>query len=261
MNDLLQDFRAERGLAMTAKNDGDDRMDPEQGGGAPPPPAPDNRMSEFFEEVAEVKNVLASIRRNLHKLQDAHEESKLVTRADSFKALKERMESDIDEVSRLAHGIKTRLEQLDKKNEANRSLPGCGEGSSTDRTRVSITATLKKKLKELMAEFQTLRQRFNDDYREVVKRRYFTGAILLFWYLIFLDMAVLVEAQGEMLDNIETQVSRAVDHVQSGTNALQKAKASQKSTRKWMCCAIIILLIIIIIIVVSVLKPWRTGKA
>ena len=34
---------------------------------------------------------------------------------------------------------------------------------------------------------------------------------LLDLHQIFLDMAVLVEAQGEMLDNIEAQVSLAVD--------------------------------------------------
>jgi t-SNARE complex subunit (syntaxin) len=37
-------------------------------------------------------------------------------------------------------------------------------------------------------------------------------------------MAVLVEAQGEMLDNIEAQVSRSVEYVQAGTTALVDAK-------------------------------------
>lgn len=103
-------------------------------------------------------------------------------------------------------------------------------------------------------------------------------------------MAVLVEAQGEILDNIETQVcfhfnphiytrtihvfpcllcsnenvfqvSTAVTNVQSGTVALGKAKMLQKSSRKWMCIAIIILLIIVAIIVVGVIQPWKSGKA
>ncbi|CAN8269865.1 unnamed protein product [Cochlearia groenlandica] len=73
---------------------------------------------------------------------------------------------------------------------------------------------------------------------------------------VFLDMAVLVDAQGEMLDNIENMVSSAVDHVESGNNELTKAVKSQKSSRKWMCIAILILLIIIIITLISVLKPW-----
>ncbi|OIW22023.1 hypothetical protein TanjilG_29417 [Lupinus angustifolius] len=70
-------------------------------------------------------------------------------------------------------------------------------------------------------------------------------------------MAVLVDAQGEILDNIESQVNNAVDHVQRGTSALQTAKKLQKSSRKWMCIGIIILLIVIAIIVVGVIKPWK----
>lgn len=123
-----------------------------------------------------------------------------------------------------------------------------------------------------------------------------------------MDMAVLVDAQGDMLDNIEVQVieqlswmmilswisfksrlwsnnwiksdlvwkitlltvrlftvficqvSSAVDHVQQGNTALQKAKKLQKNSRKWMCIAIIILLIIVAIIVVAVIKPWSSNK-
>jgi syntaxin 1B/2/3 len=116
-----------------------------------------------------------------------------------------------------------------------------------------------KKFKEIMTEFQTLRQRIQDEYREVVERRVITvtgsrpddetidhlietgnseqifqqaiqetgrGQVLntleeiqerhdavkeiekklLDLHQIYLDMAVLVEAQGEILDNIENQV-------------------------------------------------------
>jgi len=80
---------------------------------------------------------------------------------------------------------------------------------------------------------------------------------LLDLYQVYLDMAVLVEAQGEILDNIESQVSNAVDHVQSGTTALQTAKKLQRNSRKWMCIAIIILLVIVGIIV-GVLQPWKS---
>eukprot|EP00262_Sarcandra_glabra_P008207 TRINITY_DN2152_c0_g1_i3.p1 TRINITY_DN2152_c0_g1~~TRINITY_DN2152_c0_g1_i3.p1 ORF type:complete len:191 (+),score=32.72 TRINITY_DN2152_c0_g1_i3:68-640(+) len=170
-------------------------------------------------------------------------------------------------------------------------------------------SSLKKKLKEKMFEFQTLRECIQQEYREVVERRVFTvtgtkadeetidrlietgdseqifqkviqeqgrGQVLdtlseiqerhdavkeiekklLELQQVFLDMSVLVEAQGDMLDNIESQVSSAVVHVQSGTTALRKAKVLQKNSRKWMCIAIIILLIIIVIIIVTVIKPW-----
>lgn len=65
---------------------------------------------------------------------------------------------------------------------------------------------------------------------------------------IFLDMAVLVESQGEMLDNIEAHVNKSVDYVQSGIGALQDAKKLQKSSRFYMCCGIIIFLIILAVV-------------
>ncbi|KAL4620164.1 hypothetical protein ACB098_06G097300 [Castanea mollissima] len=55
-------------------------------------------------------------------------------------------------------------------------------------------------------------------------------------------------------------VTNAVDHVKSGTDALQTAKTLQRKSRKCMMIAIILLLVIAIIIVLSILKPWNKGK-
>lgn len=270
-------------------------------------------LENFFKQVQEIEKQYDKLNKLLRKLQDAHEESKAVTKAASMKAIKQRMEKDIDEVGKIARFVKSKIEELDRDNLSNRQKPGCGKGTGVDRSRTATTVALKKKLKDKMSEFQTLRQNIQQEYREVVERRVFTvtgtradeetierlietgdseqifqkaiqeqgrGQImdtlaeiqerhdavrdvekkLLDLQQVFLDMAVLVEAQGDMLDNIESQVSSAVDHVQSGNTALQRAKSLQKSSRKWMCIAILILLIIVVIIVVAVIKPWNTKK-
>eukprot|EP00967_Tisochrysis_lutea_P142058 scaffold261904_cov28-Tisochrysis_lutea.AAC.1 len=49
-----------------------------------------------------------------------------------------------------------------------------GKGSANERTRTTITAGLKKKLKELMGEFSEMRNRIQEEYREVVERRVYT---------------------------------------------------------------------------------------
>lgn len=270
-------------------------------------------LENFFKQVTEIEKHYGKLDKLLKKLQDAHEESKAVTKVPAMKAIKQRMEKDIDEVGKVSRYIKSKVEELDKENVANRQKPGSGKGTAVDRTRMATTVSLKKKLKDKMAEFQTLREMIHQEYREVVERRVFTvtgtradeetierlietgdseqifqkaiqeqgrGQImatvaeiherhdavreverkLLDLQQIFLDMAVLVDAQGEMLDNIESQVSTAVDHVQQGNNALQKAKKLQKNSRKWMCIAIIILLVIVAIIIVAVFKPWSSSK-
>ena len=52
-----------------------------------------------------------------------------------------------------------------------KTVRGQGPGSASERTRTTITAGLKKKLKDLMGEFSDLRNRIQDEYREVVERR------------------------------------------------------------------------------------------
>ncbi|CAI0433078.1 unnamed protein product [Linum tenue] len=270
-------------------------------------------LENFFKKVQEIEKQCEKLDKLLKKLQDAHEESKAVTKAPAMKAIKQRMEKDVDEVGKIARLTKAKIEALDKENLANRQKPSCRKGTAVDRSRTSTTVSLKKKFKDKMAEFQSLREMIQQEYREVVERRVFTvtgtradeetidqlietgdseqifqkaiheqgrGQVmdtlaeiqerhdavrdlekkLLDLQQIFLDMAVLVDAQGDLLDNIESHVSTAVDHVQSGNTALQRAKSYQKSSRKWMCIAIIVLLIIVAFIVVGVLRPW-TNKS
>ncbi|XP_028071461.1 syntaxin-132-like [Camellia sinensis] len=106
--------------------------------------------------------------------QDANEESKSVTKASSMKAIKKRMEKDVDEVGKIARNVKTKLEAISKDNSANRQKPGCGKGTGVDRSRTNMTNALTKKFRDLVIEFQTLRQRIQDEYREVVERRLIT---------------------------------------------------------------------------------------
>ncbi|KAK4759018.1 hypothetical protein SAY87_020319 [Trapa incisa] len=274
-------------------------------------------LENFFKKVTEIEKQIGKLNNLLRKLQDAHEDSKSVTKAAAMKSIKQRMDKEVDEVGKVARSIKSKIEELDRENLTNRQKPGCGKGTAVDRSRTATTVSLKKKFKDKMAEFQVLRESIHQENREVVERRVFTGVQMVTYGItfddtidrlidtgnseqifqkaiqeqgrgqimdtvaeiqerhdavrdlerklldlqqIFLDMAVLVDAQGEMIDNIESQVSSAVDHVQSGNTALQRAKNLQRSSRKWMCIAIIILLIIVVIIVVAVLKPWNNNK-
>lgn len=77
---------------------------------------------------------------------------------------------------------------------------------------------------------------------------------------VFLDMSVLVQAQGEQLDDIESQVGRAHSFVRGGADRLQTARVYQKSTRKWTCYAIIILLVIILFVVLFTVRPWEQNR-
>lgn len=138
-----------------------------------PAPVESGAMGVFFAEVNTVKGLLEAIRRGLHRLEAANDESKTATKASRIADIRGRMEADVDEVGKKAREAKLRLEGLEKSNEEARSKKGSGAGSSQDRTRTSITLSLHKKLRDLMGAFQDLRGKFQAEYKEVVERRYF----------------------------------------------------------------------------------------
>ncbi|KAL6133730.1 hypothetical protein ACLB2K_065964 [Fragaria x ananassa] len=80
------------------------------------------------------------------------------THANTVKDLRSRMDGDVTLALKKAKVIKVRLEALDR---SNRSLPGCGPGSSSDRTRISVVNGLRKKLKDSMESFNSLRQKIS----------------------------------------------------------------------------------------------------
>ena len=123
-------------------------------------------------KVSTIKLALDKIKAGLRKLEQAHEESKTVTRASKMKDLRERMERAGEEVTGLANETKKRLDALGKSNVAGRAVKGCEEGSSQDRTRTSITLSLNKKMRDLMGSFAELREKLQADYKDVVERRY-----------------------------------------------------------------------------------------
>ncbi|MED6108798.1 hypothetical protein PIB30_027489 [Stylosanthes scabra] len=271
-------------------------------------------LDKFFDDVEGVKEELREVERLLESLQSSHEQSKTLHNAAAVRDLRSRMDADVSAALKKAKVIKLRLEALDRSNAANRNVPGCGPGSSSDRTRTSVVNGLKKKLKDSMESFNELRQQISAEYRETVQRRYFTvtgenpdektldllistgesetflqkaiqeqgrGRILdtineiqerhdavkeieknlKELHQVFLDMAVLVQTQGEQLDDIESHVARAHSFVQTGTERLQTARKHQKNTRKWTCFCIILVLVIILVVLLAVLKPWQHNSS
>jgi len=70
---------------------------------------------------------------------------------------------------------------------------------------------------------------------------------------LFMDMAVLVEAQGELLDQIEYTVAQSVNYTGKAVEELRTATKYQKKVRKKMCCVIVILLIALVVILAPIL--------
>ncbi|GMY05761.1 syntaxin-112 [Fagus crenata] len=139
-------------------------------------PADEQNLSQFFEEVAAIKSDMEEIT-NLHlNLQDLNEETKSSHSANVLRGLRDRINSDMVTVLRKAKNIKARLESLDRSNEANRKVSGeYKEGSPIDRTRISVTNGLRVKLRDMMNDFQCLREKIVREHKEGLKRRYYAA--------------------------------------------------------------------------------------
>ena len=171
-------------------------------------------LDRFFEEVENVKEDMRQVEKLYRELQEANEESKVVHNAKTMKQLRARMDSDVGQVLKRVKVIKGKLEGLERSNAAQRNLPGCGPGSSADRTRTSVVGGLGKKLKDMMDDFQGLRGRMTAEYKETVERRYFTitgekaneetieNLISSGESESFLQKAIQEQGRGQILDTI-----------------------------------------------------------
>ncbi|KAL8088151.1 syntaxin-125-like [Apium graveolens] len=271
--------------------------------------ASDGDLDHFFGDVEKIKEDMNAVGLIYKRLQETNEQSKTVHNAKTMKELRSKMDADVTNVLKRVKIIKGKLEALDRSNVENRKIPGCGPGSSTDRTRTSVVSGLGKKLKTMMDEFQSLRTKMNDEYKETVGRRYFTitgeqaneelienlissgegenflqkaiqeqgrGQImdtiseiqerhdavkdieknLVELHQIFLDMAALVEAQGQQLNDIESNVAHASSFVRRGTDQLVEAREYQKNSRKWTLYAVLLVIVLIIVILYPI---WSTA--
>ncbi|RVW26863.1 Syntaxin-121 [Vitis vinifera] len=177
-------------------------------------------LDKFFEDVESIKEELREMESLQQKLHDAHEQSKTLHNANSVKELRSRMDSHVSLALKKAKLIKLRLEALDRSNAANRSLPGCGPGSSSDRTRTSVVNGLRKKLRDSMDAFTSIRNQISSEYRETVQRRYFTVTgenpdektvdllISTGESETFLQKAIQEQGRGRVLDTI-SEIPRA----------------------------------------------------
>lgn len=90
-----------------------------------------------------------------------------------------------------------------------------------------------------------------DKYQDVLRLEQSVAEL----HQMFLDLALLVEQQGEMLDQIEFQVRTAANYVEQGNQEVVKALKSQKSARKKKCCLLFVgITIILIIVLVAVFR-------
>ncbi|XP_049376768.1 syntaxin-112-like [Solanum stenotomum] len=266
-------------------------------------PTDERNLTKFFEEVAVIKSDMEEISNLLVNLQDLNQKTKSAPSAKILQGLRDQINSDIITVLRKAKIIKTRLELLDKSNLDNRGVSAAyKEGSPVDRTRISVTNGLRIKLRDMMNDFQCLRENIVAEHKEGLRKQYsseglrkqyssanrkepseeaiekmmqekvFEGRVekgvvenqdrheavkeiqksLVELHQVFLDMAVMVETQGDQMNNIEQNVVNAGGYVNGGMKELDRANR-MKRTRTWACWIGALVLVFLLICLIAIL--------
>ncbi|CAK7339590.1 unnamed protein product [Dovyalis caffra] len=298
MNDLMtRSFLSYVELKKQAQKDLKAELDIESGQANP---ADEPNLSQFFQEVNGIKTEMEEITNLLFDLQTLNEESKSTHSAKVLRGIRDRMESDMVAVLRKAKAVKSRLESLDRSNISNRKVSELyKEGSPVDRTRISVANGLRVRLREIMNEFQILREKILSDYKDDLKRRYYTATgeepseeviekmisggwgVQIFegkgvvdlkskerqeavmdlqrsmkrLHQVFLDMAVLIETQGEKMNDIEENLAKAGGFVSGGTNSLYYANQMKKKRKTW---CLWVFAVMVIIILVCIISTWAS---
>jgi len=92
-------------------------------------------------------------------------------------------------------------------------------------------------------------QRIRDKHQDILRLE----ASIADLAQMFQEMAVLVEAQGEMLDAIELNVSKTKGYTAKAEKQLVTARKEQHKGQRMMCCLTVTLLIVVIIILGPIL--------
>lgn len=257
-------------------------------------PKDERNLSKFFEEVAFIKSDMEEIKNLLINLQDLNEKTKSVPSAKILQGFSDQINSDIVAVLRKAKIVKTRLEFLDKSNLDNRGMSEeYKEGSPVDRTRISVTNGLRIKLRDMMNDFQCLRENIVAEHKGGLRKQYsnangkepseeviekmmqervFDGKVekgvmenqerheavkeiqksLVELHQVFLDMAVMVETQGDQMNNIEQNVVNAGGYVNDGMKELDRANR-MKRRRTWACWIGALVLVFLLLCLTAIL--------
>lgn len=128
-------------------------------------------LSLFFQEVDAIKAEIKEITNLLFDLEHLNEEAMCTHSTQILCRLRDRMESDMVTVLGKDKIVKERLEELDQSNVLNCKVSeACKEGGSIDRTRMLVTNGLRVKLRDMVNDFQSLREKILLDHKDDLKR-------------------------------------------------------------------------------------------
>ncbi|WZZ43819.1 syntaxin-112-like [Brassica napus] len=283
MNDLMtKSFLSYVELKKQAKIDTESERDVEKG------ELNEEALSAFFAETESIKTLIEEITHLLLELQNLNEETKSTHSAKILRGLRDRMESNIVAVSRKANTAKALIDAVETANRRNGSCADRTRVSITNGVRAKLRETMGEfhRLREMVfADYrEDLKRKYflatgDEPSNEDVEKMISGGLVKTFevkaemdlemkerheavneikrslnrLHQVFLDMAVLVETQGDGVDDIEANVAVAGSFVSGGTNSLFYANQMKKKNKKWVVWGSVLGVIILLVCLIAML--------
>ncbi|XP_010852650.1 PREDICTED: syntaxin-1A [Bison bison bison] len=222
----------------------------------------DRFMDEFFEQVEEIRGFIDKISENVEEVKRKH--SAILASPNPDEKTKEELEELMSDIKKTANKVRSKLKSIEQSIEQEEGL---NRSSADLRIRKTQHSTLSRKFVEVMSEYNATQS----DYRERCNPAIFASGIIMDSSIskqalseietrhseiiklensirelhdMFMDMAMLVESQGEMIDRIEYNVEHSVDYVERAVSDTKKAvkyqsKARRKKIMIVICCVVL----------------------
>uniref|UniRef100_A0A452QXT8 Syntaxin-1B n=1 Tax=Ursus americanus TaxID=9643 RepID=A0A452QXT8_URSAM len=229
----------------------------------------DHFMDEFFEQVEEIRGCIEKLSEDVEQVKKQH--SAILAAPNPDEKTKQELEDLTADIKKTANKVRSKLKAIEQSIEQeeglNRSsadlrirktqVGGDGLAGTGSSGKLEISATTTNEELEDMLESgklaiftddikmdsQMTKQALNEietRHNEIIKLETSIREL----HDMFVDMAMLVESQGEMIDRIEYNVEHSVDYVERAVSDTKKAvkyqsKARRKKIMIIICCVVL----------------------
>uniref|UniRef100_A0A8C4TC03 Syntaxin 2 n=1 Tax=Erpetoichthys calabaricus TaxID=27687 RepID=A0A8C4TC03_ERPCA len=256
----------------------------------------DNFMDEFFQNVEEIRSIIAKIAADIDEVKKKH--SNILSAPNPEEKTKQELEQLNNEIKKKANKVRSKLkckcfilfmfnfpflktslfnkyfqhsvlsqkfvEVMTQYNETQISFRDRSKGRIQRQLEITGRATSNEELEEMLesgnpaiftcdiiSDSKITRQALNEiesRHKDIIKLESSIKEL----HDMFMDMAILVETQGEMINSIEHHVLNAAEYVEHAKEETKKAVTYQSKARRKQIVIVIAVLVLLAVIAIII---------
>ncbi|XP_076344608.1 syntaxin-like isoform X2 [Tachypleus tridentatus] len=197
----------------------------------------EKHMEEFFQEVEEIRENVEKIETNVEEVKKKH--STILSAPETDEKMKQELEDLMADIKKSSNKVRSKLKIMEQNLEQLEQTSMMSAGFRIRKTQIIMET---QQAKQTLADIDTC-------HNDIIKLENSIREL----HDMFMDMAMLVERQGEMIDRIEYQVEHAKDFIEAAKQDTKKAIVYQSKARKKKIIIVILLLVVIGVLTLIIL--------